>query len=315
VTAEQMRLLPPTEPEKAQADEAERKPIITLHSALDLFHEHMVAREWSPYTVRAFDSDLRLLERYLGDTAGVASLRPEQLEAFLEYLRHERGVPCNKKSLARRLTTLKVFFAWLCEQGATTGDLAAGLYHEPVSTPLPRILTDTELAQLEAETARQRDDPKAPDIRPLLLTRLLLDTGIKKGECMGLTLLDLDVGSPSAASILVRYSSPRQRHKERRLRVSAGFARAVPVYLQQYAPKQKLFECTARNLEYVLDSCEKRAGLPVRSLAFETLRWTFAAKEWQAGTEPELLRVKLGLSQISWAEVAEKLDKLSAKPL
>jgi site-specific recombinase XerD len=287
----------------------------TLHRAAERFHEHMLQQDLSKHTVKAFDSDLRLLSRFLGNRTPVGTIASDKLESFLNYLRYERGVPCKPKSLARRLTTLKVFFAWLAEEGIIQQDPAANLVHQRVRTPLPRVLSKAEITQLLSATDRWRRDPDARDARPHLLVTLLLDTGIKKGECMRIALNDLSTADPSAATVFIRYDSTRRRYKERKLRLSPGFATTLPEYLAQYEPEERLFECTARNLEYVLDECEKRAGLAVRTISFENLRWTCARRDFEAGMDEDTLRRKLGLSHITWAETLEKLQRLSRPAL
>ena len=78
----------------------------------------LLHQDLSQHTVRAFDSDLPLLTSFVGPRTPIGHIGSERLEAFLTYLRYERGVPCKLKSLARRLTTLKVFFSWLAREGA-----------------------------------------------------------------------------------------------------------------------------------------------------------------------------------------------------
>ena len=53
----------------------------------------------------------------------------------------------------RRLTTLKVFFAWLAESGVLPTDPAAPVIHERPTTPLPEILYDEQVNAL-LKTAR-----------------------------------------------------------------------------------------------------------------------------------------------------------------
>ncbi len=287
----------------------------TLHRAIQRFHEYMLQQDFSEHTVKAFDSDLRLLTLFMGNRTPVGTIANDKLEAFLNYLRYERGVPCKPKSLARRLTTLKVFFAWLAEEGVIQRDPAANLVHQRVRAPLPSVLSKAEIAQLLSATDSWRRDSDNPDARPHLLVTMLLDTGIKKGECMRIALSDLSTANPNAATVFVRYDSARRRHKERKLRLSHEFATILPEYLAQYAPEEQLFECTARNLEYVLDECEKRAGLARRTLSFESLRWTCALRDFEAGMDEDTLRRKLGLSQMSWVETVERLQRLSAPAL
>ena len=286
-----------------------------LRRALAAFHGHMLAQGFSLYTVKAFDSDLGLLGGYLGLGTTVGSIDTRRLEQFLAYLRQGRGVPCNQKSLERRVTALKVFFAWLSEEGVLAEDPAAPLVHHRATTPLQRVLSEGEVTQLLQSTETQRRDAERPDTRPHLLVMLLLETGIKKGECMSITLQDLNVSEPQNAALSVRYASMKRRFKERRLRLSSTLIAVLQEYIEQYKPRAMLFECTARNLEYVLDESAKRAGLPPRVLSFEVLRWTCAVRDLRSGMDEDDLRRNLGLSHISWVETSEKLGKLLSAPL
>jgi integrase/recombinase XerD len=185
--------------------------------------------------------------------------------------------------------------------------------HHRVTTPLPQILYDDQVDKLLEATQSLRQGQK-PDARPHLLVSLLLQTGIKKGECMAIQLNHIDLSDPAAPVLYVRYDNPRMRHKERKLRLSADLVPILNEYLEKYQPREKLFECTARNLEYVLRHASQVAGLP-ESVSFEALRMTCAVWDYKAGMASEKLRKKLGLSTISWRDTSEKLKKLAAPPL
>jgi integrase/recombinase XerD len=283
-----------------------------LSAAIGGFHEHMIRKGFTENTVNAFLYDLRILTRYLGADCTLNQVSTKELNDFLTYLRYYRGVPCNPKSYARRMTTLKVFFGWLAEEGILPNDPAAPLIHQPASTPLPQILYEGQVKRLLQATESLLHADK-PDARPHLLVTLLLQTGIKKGECMAIQLNDMDTSQPQAPILYVRYSNPKMKHKERKLRLAADFVPILHQYLAEYQPKERLFECTARNLEYVLDNAARLAG--IESISFEILRWTCAVRDLKTSMPSDKLRQKLGLSKISWQETAEKLKKLAAPPL
>jgi integrase/recombinase XerD len=69
-----------------------------------------------------------------------------------------------------------------------------------------------------------------------------------------------------------------------------------------------LFPWSARNLEYVLTGVAEEAD--VSRLSFEMIRWTSALRDFTDEMEPDRLRRKMGLSQISWYEVEDKLARL-----
>jgi integrase len=319
MSVEQLPLFPGDEPQAVYGSREARRSDLTAASSLSVamerFHDHMVQQDYAENTVKSFLGDLRILNRYLKGDPPVGQISTENLQGFLRWLQYERGRPCSPKSYARRLTTLKVFFAWLADWGVLIADPAASLVHKPVQTPLPRILYDDQVDQVLAVTRRMMTGKK-PDPRPHLLVTLLLHAGIKKQECMNIRLSHIDTSDPAGPVVHIRYDKPRMQYKERRLRLPPGWARTLAAYRRIYEPQEFLYPCTARNLEYVLADVAKLAGLPPSGgLSFEMLRWTCALRDHQARMDPDRLRRKLGLSQMSWRETEPKLVRLAEPPL
>jgi site-specific recombinase XerD len=316
MTIEQLPLFPGDAPQ-AVASHSGLTPESSLDTAMEHFADHMVQQAFAENTIKSFLGDLRILKRYLRGNPPVGQISTKDLQGYLHWLQYERGKPCSPKSYARRLTTLKVFFAWLADLGVLPRDPAAPLVHKPVQTPLPRILYDDQVEQVLAVTRQMmvgQPSGEKPDPRPHLLVTLLLNTGIKKQECMGIKLAHIDTSNPAGPAVHIRYDNPRMQHKERRLRLPPDWARTLVQYRQVYEPEVTLFPCTARNLEYVLANVAKLAGLP-DGLSFEMLRWTCAVRDYQARMDADRLRRKLGLSQMSWQETEPKLVRLSEPPL
>jgi site-specific recombinase XerD len=287
-----------------------------LKAAMGAFEKHMEREGFSLNTIKAFMSDLNILKQFAGAGRAVGAIGTQDLNDFLEWLQHGRGVPCNPKSLARRLTTLKVFFGWLVEVGVLERDPAAPVAHQPVSTPLPQILKEGEIERTlkTTQALRHPGDDGRPDARPHLLVTLLLQTGIKKGECMSLVLNHLDLSDSDSPAVWIRYQDPRRRHKERKLRLPQEWPAVFEEYQGQYKIEDALFPCTARNLEYVLTDVAQATGLP-NGLSFEMLRWTSAVRDYKAELSAERQRQKMGLSKASWRDVKVKLARLAQKAL
>lgn len=321
--SEQLPLFPPSgakrkprEPEaRAAAPLTPSAPLTatsSLAAAIGAYREHMLRQGLSHYTVVAFGGDLNIFRKWLGSNVALNEISTETLHRFLNWLRYERGVPCKPKSFQRRLTTLKVFFAWLKQTQVIAKDPAAPIAHIPVTTPLPEILYADQVAKL-LDAARAARDAEKSDVRPYLLVTLLLTTGIKKSETMALRLSDIDLSDPKQPVLYIRYSDVKKRFKERKLKLPPDFADSLARYCEQYHPKEHLFECTARNLEYVLADLAKMTGLG-DTVSFESLRWTCAVRDYQSGLSEDHIRQKLGLTTITWEEAGERLRKLAAKP-
>ena len=296
-------------------------PHTRLARAMEAYRDHMIARHFAENTIKAFRYDLDLVAEFFTPAKPIGEIAHRDLEKFIDWLVTGRGVPCNAKSLARRITTLKAFFGWLAESGAIPADPAAPIVHQPVRTPLPDILFDNEVDAVLAVTRQLRagmpptpDAPAKPDARPHLLVALLLSTGIKKSECVALRLEHVDRSDPSEPVLWIRYADARHRHKERKLRLDRAWPELLDEYAAQYGIRDMLFPWSARMLEYVLADLGKRAGL-AKPLSFEALRWTCAVRDKRGGMPDDTLRRKLGLSHITWREAGEKLAKLTAPAL
>jgi site-specific recombinase XerD len=285
----------------------------SLSAAIGDFHDHMLRQGFSENTIKAFLADLRLLGKHSGLNVSINQFGTRELNDFLTWMLHYRGVSCSPKTYGRRVTTLKVFFGWLAEIGVLDRDPAAAVHHNRVVAPLPQILHDDQVERLLTVTTDlmtgERDDPRAH-----LLVNLLLQTGIKKGECMNIRLNDVDRSNPKAPVLYIRYSNPRMHHKERKLALAPSLLPTLDRYLAKYQPRENLFECTARNLEYVLRDVAQLASLK-DGVSFEMLRWTCAVRDYRSKMDPTRLRKKLGLSKITWHETAEKLKKLAEPAL
>ena len=273
----------------------------------------MQERGFTENTQQAFRLDMQILSDYLGPVRPLGEIATATLTAFVKWMEGPRGVPCSPKTLERRITTLKVFFGWLAEEGVLPRDVAAPLIHHAVSAPLPDILTDAQIEAITAVTQSMRSgsESRKPDTRPHLLFTLILNTGIKKGECVNIHINHIDLTNAERPALWIRYKQARRRHKERRIPLPASWPKVLNEYLGQYPSRDFLFPWSARNLEYVLTGVATQAEVP--RLTFEMLRWTCAVRDFAAGMDRNDLRLKLGLSEISWYEVEVKLALLAQR--
>jgi integrase/recombinase XerD len=265
----------------------------------------------SPYTVKSFLGDLQLLANYLPPDRSLGTITTRDLNNFLQWLQTGRGVPCSPKSLSRRITAVKAFFRWLQHSGALPADPAEKVLQQSVISPLPEVLTEAEEKKIR-EVADAYRSSKKPDARLYTLLSLLLISGIKKGECLTIHVNHIDLQAPEGPILFVRYSSPSNRYKERKIDLTADWVAAYNEYLAQYQPRETVFPWSPRRLEYLLEDIGKEAGL-AKHLSFDMCRWTCALNDWHAGIDRDLIRQKLGISKIQWREISQKLRQLAGE--
>jgi integrase/recombinase XerD len=291
--------------------EAHLTPQTGLIPAINAWEIYLYDQGRSPNTVKAFISDVRLLTLYLPPDRTIGAITTEDLTRFLHWLEHDRGVPCSPKSLARRATSVKSFFRWLQKGGAISVNPGEKVVQRSVLSPLPKVLTEEEMeaALLAADRHRRLS---RPDARPYALFAFLLATGVKKSECLGVHLNHIDAQSPDGPQVFIRYPSPTNRYKERKLALPEDWIPAYEEYVAQYNPTDQLFPWSPRRLEYLLEDIGKEAGLP-KHLSFDMCRWTCALQDHMNNVEPEKIRQKLGVSKIQWREINMKLRQLMEK--
>jgi len=280
-----------------------------LRDTVSLFQQYLQKEGKSEHTIKAFTSDLQLLAEQSGDETPIGRYTTTMLNDFLIWLEHGRGVPCSRKSYARRVTTLKVYFKWLHEISAIAYDPAKPVLQRSGPAPLSEILSPIQVDDA-VNFARSMRRGEALDTRPEVLFRLIVDTGIKKSETVRLTPPDIDRSNPHRPILIVKHKSPRDVYKERKIELDPDWLTLLDRYLLQYQLEDTIFDCTSRNLEYILTDIGAGAGIPVK-ISFEMLRWTCAVRDYRAGVDPDAIRDKLGLSDISWYETHSKIKKLA----
>ncbi len=292
-------------PSKVSAHITSQTPPAPAIKAWELF---LYDQGRSPNTVKAFLSDVGLLAQFLPPDQTIGSVTTKELNRFFEWMEKERDVPCSPKTLARRITSTKSFFRWLNQYGVLAVDPAEKVLQRSAISPLPQILTEDEVDTALAAADRHRRDPK-PDARPFALLHLLLATGVKKSECLGIHLNHIDLDAANGPQVFIRYASPANRYKERKLPLPEDWLPAYQEYFEQYRPVDQLFPWSPRRLEYLLEDIGEEAGLK-KHLSFDMCRWTCAVRDFQSGMEPDKVRQKLGISKIQWREIHLKLQQL-----
>ncbi|NWF68472.1 MAG: site-specific integrase [Chloroflexi bacterium] len=284
-----------------------------LRDTLALFQQHLLRAGKSEHTVRAFTSDLLLLAEFTNEKTPVGRYTTDLLNQFMDWLENGRGVPCSRKSYARRVTTLKVYFKWLTENHVLAHDPAKALLQRSGPAPLAVILSASEIERaLAVARVMQRTlrGVSERDTRPEMLFRLILDTGIKKNETMELTARSINRLNPQLPFLDIKHSKARDIYKERKIFLDPAWLALFDQYMAQYQPRERLITCTSRNLEYILEDIGKGAEIETK-ISFEMLRWTCAVRDYVAGVEPDTIREKLGLSPISWYETFAKTKRLA----
>ena len=164
-------------------------------------------RDLSPHTVRAYSADVQVLCRHVGANMPVETISSQLLTKFLE---EQRSTGLSPATLRPRIAALRAFCRWLVASGALNGsdhlnaDPWSGVtirVRKPRS--LPRAVPASELGRLLSHLQSAASIPRgrhAPRLlsRPhesttLLAVGLMISTGLRVSEIVGIRYSDIDV--------------------------------------------------------------------------------------------------------------------------
>lgn len=286
----------------------------------------LAAKDLSPHTIRAYDSDLACLERRLRPSANVARLDRESVIAFLE---GEKADGLSPASLKRRASSLRGFCRWLVAEDFLSedpwkgADLALGGPRR-----LPRVLPAHELDRLIRflKLAAQVEQGGLPDPRriaerphestTLLAVSLMVATGVRVHEVVGIRRRDIDLPSRTVRLI-------GKGRRERQVFLTNDWITTLAgAYIQARAllsPRHphllfnlNLNPLTSSAMRSRLAKAARAAGLDAH-VTPHMLRHTAATQLIEAGVDIRYIQRLLGHASLSTTEIYTHVSDRSLK--
>jgi integrase/recombinase XerC len=147
----------------------------------------------SSRTVEAYRRDLEAFCGWSGRLGidGPTGIDRTTLRRYLAHLSTRRYA---RRTIARKASALRRYFAWAARVGVVPADPSAGLSVASGEGRLPRVLRQDELVTLlDDPPARVRDDPPEVRLRDDAVLELLYGSGLRVAELCGLSVGDVDL--------------------------------------------------------------------------------------------------------------------------
>lgn len=255
---------------------------------IDQFARSLTAS--SPNTVSAYRSDITLFAQWverldISEPTGVSRDVIRQYVSFLTTMKFA------KRSITRKIASLRRYFGWLERNGVVSGDPSAGVRTPTDSGRLPKVLTADQLGALLVSA-----DMEAPlwrTSRDTAVVELLYGSGLRVSE---LCSMDIDSVNVKAQAIIVMGKGA----KERRVPMSEPSLDAVKIWMKfrhelvPDAAEAALFlntrgrRLTPRDVRRIIDA---RSLAPTHPHA---LRHTFATHLLDNGADLRAVQELLG---------------------
>lgn len=172
-----------------------------------LIGEYLAAHDLAPETRRAVVNDLKKFVRWFAEANGerfvVGRVTTRDITDFRDHLRREKGQAV--ATVNRALVSLRRFFGWLAERGIVKANVAQPVKELRRQALAPKGLDRSEVRRLLREVELRED------VRGNAIFHVLLYTGCRVGDLVGLDLRDLLLGERSGSAVFRQGKGGKQR--------------------------------------------------------------------------------------------------------
>lgn len=282
---------------------------LKLRNLIDGFGFSCQTEAKSPKTVEWYTAFLGRFNRFLESNnlpSDVSLITKQHIRQFIRYLQTEVKTPYKKKPLSLAtiqgyVRTLKVFFSWLAKENYLVINPTSGI-------PIPRApikIVNTFSPEHIKRLSDLYPTANGYGYRNLAIVMLLLDTGMRVSELVGIELDDINL---SEGYIKIRQA---KGNRERYVPVGSIVQKTLWKYINNYRP-QPLIEritrlflseqglpLTRSGIQQMLRRSGKRAGITGARCSPHTFRHTFAKYYLLRGGDIFSLQKILGHSSLS----------------
>lgn len=200
-----------------------------MDSYLDHFLQYLqTTRRASPLTCKSYAEDLRQFIDFAAEQLceDPAAVTPALLRKYLARLQAD-GLA--KTSRARKVASLRSFFAFLARQGYIAQSPAAGLRAPKLDRRLPKFLRGDEIEALMRAPLQSEGAPEL-GVRDAALLETLYASGIRAAELVRLDIADVDLNEGTALVL-------GKGDKQRLVLLGKAAVDAIAAYLESGRPR------------------------------------------------------------------------------
>lgn len=162
-----------------------------MESILNKFEAYLLTeKRVSLNTYQAYIQDIKQLCSYLeGQKLTLQQATLDDLKKFLAYMKQTNN--CTARSMARKISSMKVLYGWMHEQSGSTNH-AAELRSPKLEKKLPQFLSEKEIQELFEVS---NNDTSELGKRNAVMLNLLYVSGVRISELTHLKINQLDLES------------------------------------------------------------------------------------------------------------------------
>jgi len=270
-----------------------------------------IEKNYSEYTLISYERDLTSFVNFLKEfllpleTEKISHL---EIRKYLAYLQ-EKGY--KRTTIARRITCLRSFFKYLCQQGIVDKNPLKGIQTPRLEKRLPKFLF---LEESEALVEQPKENSSF-GCRDRAIMELFYATGIRVSELFALNLEDLNL---TGGFIRVLGKGRKERvvplGSKAVEALSFYLSDARPKMLKEYSSERPLFlnklgeRISVRSIARIVEKYGQQLNLG-KKISPHVLRHSFATHLLDAGADLRAVQEMLGHVDISSTQIYTHVTK------
>lgn len=266
---------------------------------IDKFINYLkIEKNASGHTVLNYSVDLKNFASFLGSS----SVESVSYLFLRKYLAHMKEKNYSKRTVARKLASLRSFFKFLYREGYIKTNPSSGILTPKLDKKLPIFLDPDEVSKL----IEAPDEKDLSGLRDRALMETLYSTGIRVSELVGMNLSEIDFIS----GVIKVFGKGK---KERLAPIGDKALRAIRNYFDKRGigklnDKKAVFlnkdggRLTDRSVRRVVEKYIKRVSLR-EGVSPHTLRHSFATHLLNRGADLRSVQELLGHMNLSTTQI------------
>lgn len=277
----------------------------------------LVERNYSPYTVTNYLKDINDYQDFLSSEqlGTLLSVRKPNIARY--YLAYLTGLKYSKKTIARKISSLRTFYKYLLKMDKVETNIFLDLEFPKANKTLPKFFYPKEMEQLFGVI----DNNSVLGIRDRAILEMLYGSGLRVSELCNLKVKDIDFGN----ELVLVFG---KGHKNRYVPLNKVTIKAIHNYLALSRPtlalknetevSDKLFlnhrggDLTTRGVRVILNNIIEKTSENFK-ISPHMLRHTFATHLLDGGADLRSVQEMLGHVHLSSTQIYTHVSREQLK--
>jgi len=273
-------------------------------NAINRFYNYLKARNRSENTVECYIKDCILLLKYIENEFDKKKLNDIDKNDIRDFIYSELSRDVSRRSISRRISSIKVFFNFLMNQGIIKSSDIVHIKAPKIERKLPDVVSKDDMFSILSESFGDKNLAR----RNLSIVVFLYGTGARVSEAVSLNLEDINFKN---GLVKLKGKGSKTRFVPAGKFVIGKIKEWIdirPYNSQAVFTSMKGKRLSSRHIRNIVNKAVKEANLKV-PISPHTIRHSFATHMLENGADIRSIQELLGHVSLSTTQIYTHITK------